>query len=101
LSEHRVQQPPITLDQRFQVMLEHSEHFEALCAGQRFVAMRKHLTWYCRDFRGAAEMRSCMTRAASAGEVAHHLSEFLAPPGSALAPMRFRSDRFVNDPLPA
>ena len=36
--------------------------------------MRKHLTWYCRDFRGAAEMRGRMTKARSATEVARHLA---------------------------
>ena len=38
--------------------------------------MRKHLTWYSRDFRGAAEMRAKMTRANSADEVRCRLQEF-------------------------
>ena len=68
---------PPTLEQRFRVIVEHSEHFQALCGQPRFVAMRKHLTWYCRDFRGAAEMRGRMTKAASAAEVAGDLTAFL------------------------
>ena len=60
---------PISLAERFHVMIEHSEHFERLCGQQRFMAMRKHLTWYCRNFHGAAEMRAQMTRANSADEV--------------------------------
>ncbi len=37
------------------------------------MAMRKHLTWYCRNFRGAAEMRAQMTRANSAEDVRDQL----------------------------
>ncbi len=66
----------VPLAERFAVMIEHSEHFERLCGRTRFVAMRKHLTWYCRDFRGAAEMRSKMTRAESAEDVRRYLEEF-------------------------
>jgi len=64
--------------ERFRVIIEHSEHFERACGQERFMAMRKHLTWYCRNFRGAAEMRAKMTRASSAAEVRRHLEEFLA-----------------------
>jgi hypothetical protein len=39
--------------------------------------MRKHLTWYCREFRGAAELRSRMTRMTSGREVGACLAEFL------------------------
>ena len=80
-------QVPIPLRERFDVVVEHSERFQALCGEARFVAMRKHLTWYCRDFRGAAEMRGRMTKATSAKEVARELNEFLrvgssGPPAS-------------------
>jgi tRNA-dihydrouridine synthase B len=57
-------------------VVEHSEHFERLFGRSRFMAMRKHLTWYCRNFRGAAEMRAKMTRVNSADEVRHRLQEF-------------------------
>ena len=68
----------ISLGERFAVMGEHSDHFERLCGRSRFMAMRKHLTWYCRDFRGAAEMRGRMTRANSAVEVRRCLADFLS-----------------------
>jgi len=42
-----------------------------------FVGMRKHLIWYCRDFRGAAELRSKMVRVNNSAEVAHCLNEYL------------------------
>jgi len=69
-------QPGVSLAERFAVIVEHSEYFERLCGRSRFMAMRKHLTWYCRDFRGAAEMRAIMTRANSADEVRCRLQEF-------------------------
>ncbi len=68
----------VSLPERFQVILEHSEHFEKLCGRSRFMAMRKHLTWYCRNFRGAAEMRAQMTRANSEEEVRRHLIGYAA-----------------------
>jgi nifR3 family TIM-barrel protein len=72
------QAEPAELAERFRIMIEHSEYFEALNGRARFVAMRKHLTWYCRNFRGAAEMRAQMTRANSADEVRACLSAFEA-----------------------
>ena len=69
-------QPSVSLAERFAVIVEHSDYFERLCGRSRFMAMRKHLTWYCRDFRGAAEMRATMTRASSADEVRCRLQEF-------------------------
>jgi nifR3 family TIM-barrel protein len=66
------------IQERFRVIVEHSEHFERFCGRQRFMAMRKHLTWYCRNFRGAAEMRAQMTRANSAEDVRRCLADFVA-----------------------
>lgn len=66
----------VSLAERFQVIVEHSEHFEQLCGRSRFMAMRKHLTWYCRNFRGAAEMRAKMTRANGADDVRQHLLDY-------------------------
>ena len=70
--------PPVDIPERFRVIVEHSEHFERLCGRSRFMAMRKHLTWYCRNFRGAAEMRALMTRANSTDDVRRCFAEFMA-----------------------
>lgn len=70
--------PPVDIPERFRVIVEHSEHFERLCGRSRFMAMRKHLTWYCRNFRGAAEMRARMTRANSTDDVRRCFAEFMA-----------------------
>lgn len=69
---------PVTLGERFQAIVEHSEFFEELCGRERFMAMRKHLTWYCRNFRGAAEMRANMVRAHSAEGVRSCLCDYLS-----------------------
>ena len=82
---------PIPLAERFRLIIEHCERFEQLSDQSRFVAMRKHLTWYCRNFRGAAEMRAQMVRAQNSLDVQAWLNEYLqasmagepAPPDSA------------------
>jgi nifR3 family TIM-barrel protein len=76
--------PPRELAERFRVMIEHCEHFERRGGTARFVAMRKHLTWYCRNFRGAAEMRVRMIGAHNAADVRRAIAEF--NPGETGAP---------------
>ena len=68
---------PIPLAERFRLIIEHCEQFEQLSEQSRFVAMRKHLTWYCRNFRGAAEMRAQMVRAQNSQDVQACLNEYL------------------------
>jgi nifR3 family TIM-barrel protein len=87
----------VSLAERFQVLVEHSEHFEQLCGRSRFMAMRKHLTWYCRNFRGAAEMRAQMTRANSAEEVRCQLRRYAAIDHEA----HVDSSPFAGDAIPA
>jgi tRNA-dihydrouridine synthase len=67
---------PVSLDERFRVISEHSSHHEQQAAGENFVGIRKHLTWYCRGFRGAAEMRSQMVRVRTSAEVKRCLDNF-------------------------
>jgi tRNA-dihydrouridine synthase len=71
----------ISLEERFAVIREHSNHFETCCGSSRFNAMRKHLIWYCRGFRGAAEMRATMVRVNSARDVATCLMNYIAAAG--------------------
>ncbi len=103
---------PVSLAERFEVIIEHSEHFENACGQSRFMAMRKHLTWYCRNFRGAAEMRAQMTRANNAEQVRQCLMHYAAliddefhsdqttfhdrePPASAAAASRIQNAGFA------
>lgn len=60
--------------ERLGVALEHACYFESLEDAGPFVAMRKHLGWYCRGFPGAAELRTAMFKTTSAEEVAHVFS---------------------------
>ncbi len=67
---------PLNLTERFRVINEHCGHYERLSGNRNFVAMRKHLTWYCKNFRGAAELRSRLMRVNNASEVAECLADF-------------------------
>ena len=69
---------PLTLVERFRVIAEHCEHHEMHMSSGNFAAIRKHLSWYCRHFRGAAELRSQMVRVNSTSEVVGYLDEFLS-----------------------
>lgn len=60
----------VSRNERTRVLLEHSRHFEGLWGERRFPAMRKHLAWYCKGFRGASRWRARMVRARNAEEVA-------------------------------
>jgi hypothetical protein len=52
------------------------------CERSRFNAIRKHLIWYCRSFRGGTEMRPAMVRVNSAADVAACLRDFTTLPGT-------------------
>jgi tRNA-dihydrouridine synthase len=73
--ESSIATPPVSLEERFRVILDHSTHHQQ-AAGESFVGIRKHLTWYCRGFRGAAEMRSQMVRVKTAADVKQCLLNF-------------------------
>jgi tRNA-dihydrouridine synthase len=73
--ESSIATPPVSLEERFRVILDHSIHHQQ-AAGESFVGIRKHLTWYCRGFRGAAEMRSQMVRVKTAADVKQCLLNF-------------------------
>jgi len=76
---------PVSLAERFRVMLEHSAHFAGHTQIHSFVGMRKHLAWYCNGFRGAAELRAQMVRVKDLDEVAERLRAYAASLGAALA----------------
>ena len=73
--------PPVTresigLAERFKVIIEHAHHFETYVQERNFVGMRKHLIWYCRDFRGAAELRTKMVRVNGTADVIQCLRDY-------------------------
>ena len=67
---------PISMEERFRVVVEHAQHFETYVQERNFVGMRKHLIWYCREFRGAAELRTKMVRVNNAAEVVQCLRDY-------------------------
>ena len=69
---------PIGLAERFSVIVEHAHHFETYVQERSFVGMRKHLIWYCRDFRGAAELRTKMVRVNGTADVIQCLRDYEA-----------------------
>jgi tRNA-dihydrouridine synthase len=69
---------PISLKDRFKVVLEHAARFERYWGTQCFVGMRKHLAWYCKSSPRAAELRARMVRLNSADEVRECLRNYVA-----------------------
>jgi len=69
--------PPISLEERFNVIADHCYHFEKIGDTTHFAPMRKHLVRYCMGFRGAAELRSQMCRANSSHEVVQCMNNYL------------------------
>ncbi|UCE64538.1 MAG: tRNA-dihydrouridine synthase, partial [Nitrospirota bacterium] len=51
---------PISLEDRFQMMVEHAGLFESVHGVEKFPRMRKHLGWYCSSFPHAASLRAKM-----------------------------------------
>ena len=84
---------PVSLAERFRVMLEHSAHFAGHTQIHSFVGMRKHLAWYCKGSRGAAELRAQMVRVKDIDEVAALLRAYAASLGAA-----FVADRPPTSP---
>lgn len=69
---------PTTIEERFDILLEHARHFEDLCGQRQFHRMRKHLGWYCKGFPRAAALRARMFRASSVDDVAAALADYRA-----------------------
>jgi nifR3 family TIM-barrel protein len=73
----RIHELPIGLEERFSVMLEHAGYFERHWGLRAFPGMRKHLAWYCRGFRGAAELRFKLVRVNNVGDVVACLDNYM------------------------
>ena len=58
-----------SIDERFEMLLEHAREFDARCGSQQFRRMRKHLGWYCKGFPRAAALRARMFLVSSIAEV--------------------------------
>ncbi|MDF0665012.1 MAG: tRNA-dihydrouridine synthase [Nitrospira sp.] len=64
----------VSLNERFAVLVDHAQQFQALVGEKQFYRMRKHLGWYCKGFPHAASLRAQMVRVSSV-EALHALLE--------------------------
>jgi tRNA-dihydrouridine synthase len=67
----------VTLEERLQVMVEHTELFSELLPHKSFATMKKHFKAYVNGFPGAAELRTQLMATNSASEVEGIVSKFL------------------------
>jgi tRNA-dihydrouridine synthase B len=58
----------------------HARLFDRLLPGHRFVELRKHLSWYCRDFYDASTLRRQLVQANAVSEVEQLIDAALAEP---------------------
>ena len=58
-----------TATERLLIALQHVRLFSALLPDHRFVELRKHLSWYCRDFFDAVALRRQLVQTNSPSEV--------------------------------
>lgn len=77
---------PVSLEERFRVLLEHSRHFEKHNTIRSFVGIRKHLAWYCYGIPGAAQLRAQMVRVSRIEEVVQYLMGYAGSLGSRFEP---------------
>ena len=66
----------VSLNERFAVLLDHAQQFQALVGEKQFYRMRKHLGWYCRGFPHAASLRARMVKVSSVKELQALLADF-------------------------
>ena len=59
----------VRLEERLEILLEHSRYFEKVKGVDRFSAMRKHFGWYVKGIPHAAELRGKMFQANSTREI--------------------------------
>lgn len=72
----------VSLSERFAVLVDHAQQFQALVGKQQFYRMRKHLGWYCRGFPHAASLRAQMVRVSSVEELHALLADFQDRPAA-------------------
>lgn len=67
----------VTLEERLEVLVEHSKLFEELLPFKNFSIMKKHYKAYVNGFFGAAELRSHLMEQNSASDVEQVVHDFL------------------------
>lgn len=74
----------VSMSERFAVLVDHAQQFQALVGEQQFYRMRKHLGWYCRGFPHAASLRAQMVRVSSVEELGALLADFQDRPAASV-----------------
>jgi len=77
-SRHRVSEPTVSREDRFDMILKHAHVFEQFHDTPRFPRMRKHLGWYCSGFPHAAALRAHMVKTNNAQDVERLLQEYVS-----------------------
>ncbi len=68
----------VSLEERLQVMVEHTKLFEELLPFKNFATMKKHYKAYVNSFHGAAELRAELMEKNTAAEIEAVVNNFLA-----------------------
>lgn len=63
---------------RLKTALEHCRVFEQLTPEGHFISLRKHLTWYCKNFRNSSKLRDKLMHTNTISEVEKILSPVIA-----------------------
>jgi len=66
----------VSLNERFAVLVDHAQQFQALVGEKQFYRMRKHLGWYCKGFPHAASLRAQMMQVSSVEALHTLLADF-------------------------
>ena len=76
-----------TVPERLDIAKEHTLVHEKIFGGTHFMPMRKHLSWYCKGFNGASEIRQKLMKANNADDVENILnSVIIRGPGTETIP---------------
>lgn len=75
-----VWEPPVSLNHRMRIMVDHARQYEAIAGVERFRSLRKHLGWYCKGFPHAAAMRAKMFGVSTVQDVERIVAEFCVVP---------------------
>jgi nifR3 family TIM-barrel protein len=67
----------VTLEERFDAMLEHTKLFEELLPHKNFAIMKKHYKAYVNGFDGAKELRNELMECANSQEMAQKIAIFM------------------------
>lgn len=79
LFNRKVKREDISLEERLEVMVEHTRLFEKKLGDvKNFAIMKKHYKAYCSGFDGAKELRMRLMETSSADEVEREVEGFLA-----------------------